>query len=58
MKNVLEPLPNQQQTSKDEEESQNVECLDPAMINTMHMMMKTTRGVHNQEFCYMWKPIS
>ena len=50
-------MPNQQQTIKDEEESQDVECL-PAMIDTMHMMMKTTPGVNNQEFCYMRKPIS
>ena len=57
MKTLLEPMPNQQQTIKDEEESQDVECL-PAMIDTMHTMMKTTPGVNNREFCYMHKPIS
>ena len=52
MKNFLEPLPNQQQTIKDEEESQDVESLDPAMIDMMHTMMKTTPGVNHREFCY------
>ena len=33
MKTLLELLPNQQQTIKDEEESQYVQSLDPAMTN-------------------------
>ena len=29
------------------EKSQDVECLDDAMINMIHMMMETTPGVNN-----------
>ena len=47
MKNLLELLPNQQQTIKDEEESQYVQSLDPAMTNIIPLMMETTPGVNN-----------
>ena len=52
---MLEPLPHQQQTIK---ESQDVECLDPAMLDKIHTIMKTTPGGNNREFCYIQKPIS
>ena len=39
--NLLEPLPNQQHTIKDKEESQDLECLNPAMTDMIHMMKKT-----------------
>ena len=41
---MLEPLPHQQQTIK---ESQDVEYIDPAMLDKIHMMRKTTPGVNN-----------
>ena len=52
--NLLEPLPNQQHTIKDKEESQDLECLNPAMIDMIHTMKKTnySRSKQSRVFLY------
>ena len=52
--NLLEPLPNQQHTIKDKEESQDLECLNPAMSDMIHTMKKTnySRSKQSRVFLY------
>ena len=55
--NLLEPLPNQQHTIKDKEESQDLECLNPAMTDMIHTMKKTnySRSKQSRVFLYIQK---
>ena len=52
--NLLEPLPNQQHTIKDKEKAQDLECLNPAMTDMIHMMKKTnySRSKQSRVFLY------
>ena len=52
--NLLEPLPNQQHTIKDKEESQDLECLNPAMTDVIHTMKKAnySRSKQSRVFLY------